>query len=687
MAFWPRGCVDRWIKEDHDVETQLQPEIKQVQIVHAPATTTASVPTPTAKVPNTLVTCLLPGLVTSLLFGLCFQPVAWGFLGWVALAPFLLLVRSAAPHRKLYVMSYFAGAAFFFPILTWMTVADKWMMNGQNVFTAILHLSPMPMHGAWILLGTYCSFYFPVALWMIRWLDQRRTIPLILSVALVWTFLEFVRSFALTGFAWYYLAHTQHDWLAMIQVADLGGAYALSFLVAACNGFVADLLYQSSTIRRWLHLAGPKSGSEFASWKFLNYGWMYNGTWRKDLVFEAVILAAAFASVYLYGDYRMKEAHFADGPIVTLLQGNLDQRLRNEVSRDAGPDVDEREAERRRSELVDKIGIHYAVLVDYARKQQPKPDLVVWPETSYPQSWWEVSREIPVDKVPEDYRRSEAVMREHFSGVGKMSQLNHLIGVPAIFLDKEQKPRAYNSAILVKAHGSVETRYDKMHRVPFGEYVPFRDWLPFMKWFSPYDFDYSVQAGQNFTRFDLGTHKFGVLICYEDTDPFLARRYLTHDADGAPVDFLLNISNDGWFDGSSEHAEHLAISRFRAVECRRAVARAVNMGISAIIDGNGQLRKPTKIEIPNSKPGDASLPDVWAVQTQNNRHESWPQSKWTDLRQTYAIVSASIPLDRRWSFYTYAGDWLPLTCLAAILVVGVRRFLTKPIAQPAGASV
>ena len=84
-----------------------------------------------------------------------------------------------------------------------------------------------------------------------------------------------------------------------------------------------------------------------------------------------------------------------------------------------------------------------------------------------------------------------------------------------------------------------------------------------------------------------------MLICFEDSDPFLARAYGMGTADGPPVDFLVNITNDGWFDTTCEHEEHLALCRFRAIECRRAVARAVNMGISAVIDGNGRVLKPT----------------------------------------------------------------------------------------------
>src|SRR5207249_6450425 len=116
------------------------------------------------------------------------------------------------------------------------------------------------------------------------------------------------------------------------------------------------------------------------------------------------------------------------------------------------------------------------------------------------------------------------------------------------------------------------------------------------------------------------TFYFGVMICYEDSDACLARQYNRAGADGPAADFLINISNDGWFDGTSEHEEHLAICRFRAVEARRSVARAVNMGISAVIDGNGSV-----VVLPGS---------------------SWEESKKIEK-----ILKAAIPIDRRASLY------------------------------------
>jgi apolipoprotein N-acyltransferase len=158
-----------------------------------------------------------------------------------------------------------------------------------------------------------------------------------------------------------------------------------------------------------------------------------------------------------------------------------------------------------------------------------------------------------------------------------------------------------------------------------------------MSVFAPYDFDYSIHSGECLARFPLGSYRFGVVICYEDTDPYLARQYARSDAAGPVVDFLLNISNDGWFDGTSEHEQHLAISRFRAVECRRAVARAVNMGISAVIDGNGRV-----IALPGP---------------------SWDRSK-----KIAAVLAATIPIDQRASVYARWGDWLPWSCWVTIAV-------------------
>jgi apolipoprotein N-acyltransferase len=223
-----------------------------------------------------------------------------------------------------------------------------------------------------------------------------------------------------------------------------------------------------------------------------------------------------------------------------------------------------------------------------------------------------------------------------------------------VLVDPHKDPVRYNSALLVTAAGTTAGRYDKIHRVPFGEYIPLREWLPFMNALSPYDFEYSVRQGSHLTRFALGSWHFGVLICFEDSDPDLARNYGVPGSDGPAADFLLSISNDGWFDGSAEHEEHLAVCRFRAVEARRSIARSVNMGISAVIDGNGRVLQPLRV----GSDGDLNL---WEVRGGGPGAE-WPTASWGALKQVAGVLTVYVPIDRRTSFYARWGDWLPWGC-------------------------
>src|SRR5262249_11784400 len=212
-------------------------------------------------------------------------------------------------------------------------------------------------------------------------------------------------------------------------------------------------------------------------------------------------------------------------------------------------------------QTIHTVATHYAGLCEIA--MHAKPDLIVWPETSYPYFWAEASPKLSIAKVGNEHREFLdyiVFIKDNLRGLKKFGDTYHLLGQNAITLEQDLSEKRWNSAVLLSRNGEVEGRYDKLHRVPFGEYVPFLDWLPFMKMFAPYDYDYSITAGEHLTRLKVktaaGEFAFGVLICYEDTDPFLARQYGRQHPDGAPVDFLVNISNDGWFDGSSEHEEH-----------------------------------------------------------------------------------------------------------------------------------
>jgi apolipoprotein N-acyltransferase len=187
-----------------------------------------------------------------------------------------------------------------------------------------------------------------------------------------------------------------------------------------------------------------------------------------------------------------------------------------------------------------------------------------------------------------------------------------------------------------------------------------------MNWLSPYDFDYSIRAGVEATRFPLAWNgqnlSFCTLLCYEDSD-FAQTRWAMNSA--PPPDFWVNQSNDGWFQGTEEHAQHLATARFRTIETRRSMARAVNSGISALIDPLGRILAPSPIEgnIWRANPSAAEVP-----------HETWDRFKAMDM-----VLVGELPLCSAKAPYLNLGDWVAWLC---IVLVGAGLFIRPRYARP-----
>lgn len=554
--------------------------------------------------PVTLVRLSALALVTGGLLWGGFFPLNLGSLGWVALVPFALMCVANASGSRLFLASFLAGVCFFVPALQWIRVAH-----------------PM-MYFAWIGLALACALFVPMVLALVRRLTLRGKVPLTLALPAAWVGLEWVRGSLLGGFPWYFLGHTQHDFLPMIQMADTTGAYGISFVLASVAGLLASMLLRVPGVARWLGHAECPTG-------------------RFPIVSTACVVVLVGVCVG-YGYWQLDHEPFRDGPRVALVQGNVPQEVRNAKSGNS-----EQDARRAIVNMRD----HHLALSFQAAGAEPRPDLIIWPETSYPLPWL-VRPESRPDAMPDDGWNAmidgTTAARVGFATLAERHGTSVVLGLNTWQLNPDGKDVKFNTALMVSPGGDEPATYHKMHRVPFGEFVPFKETLPFMGMFTPYDgVDYGIEAGTEFTRFrvtsaDGETFTFGALICYEDSDPTLARSYVGGQT-GEDVDFLVNISNDGWFKRTEEHEQHLAICRFRAVEARRAVVRSVNMGISAIIDADGRV-----VAIPG---------------------ETWSDSK-EPPESTGRVVHGVVPIDDRPSRYAMLGDWLPASC-GLILLTGL----------------
>jgi apolipoprotein N-acyltransferase len=249
------------------------------------------------------------------------------------------------------------------------------------------------------------------------------------------------------------------------------------------------------------------------------------------------------------------------------------------------------------------------------------PDLIVWPES------------------PAPFYTSDPAFRETVSNIAREAQTWMLVGSLGIRNageTPEHATRLYNSASLVSPGGEWVARYDKMHLVPFGEYVPFKRVFGFAGGLTQEVGDFS--PGSSRAPLQAGS-KVGVFICYESIFPDEIRQLA---ANGAQV--LVNISNDGWYGDSGAYAQHLKQVRMRAAENDRWLLRDTNTGVTASIDPYGRVV--------------SSIP-----------------------RKVRAALDARYALTNVTTFYTRHGDWFAYLCaiisLAGLLANFWFRIRTK----------
>ena len=392
----------------------------------------------------------------------------------------------------------------------------------------------------------------------------------LIASPLLWVAVEFARD-RVTGFPWDLLGYTQIDNLTLIRLAPWTGVFGLSLVIAAVN-----MLWAAPIAK-------------------------LRGTTTRLLL----LLACALTLVAIWLQFKGPSPPPADtNATAVLVQENL--------SIGAGAQQESREA----------MLASFATLSrhpDFPPRTtlSGTPNLVVWPES--PASFWD----------------SDPAYRDF------MEQLARGSSTPILADDLSRAPTSsgtsyslYNSASFFREDGSYGGRYDKIHLVPFGEYVPYKPLFFFAGHLLD---DLSFIPGTQRVLFEDHGRKFGAFICYESVFGDEIRQFVDH---GAQV--LVNLSDDGWYGDTSAPWEHLDMVRMRAIENNRWVLRSTNTGVTASIDPYGRIVDQMPRHVRGALLARFNFIDGITFYT---RHGDW--IAWICALLTGALIAVSLLRSRR----------------------------------------
>jgi len=453
---------------------------------------------------------------------------------WFGLAPLLWALLSPAtvnhprPLRRAFLISYLCGVLWY-------------MGNCYWIRETMLHYGGMPtgapvllLIGFSLVLGLYFGL-FGLGVMLVRRATGKQNLALA-SAPFLWVALDLAAA-RITSVPWDQLGYSQVDNVFVNQLAPWTGVYGISFLLVAVNALVV-----SGSI--------PQTGDR-------NWTWSAAGT--------ILMMAALIGLVY-------QPAKPSTPATAVLVQPNLDVGGDNDWG---GPGEWDRHIAQFTHLAGEQCKTYIAGIPQTGASDgeiicppyPAHPDLVVWPES------------------PAPFFEQDARFQKSIAEIAQSDRSPLIIGgLAADYSEQQQDWLDYNAAMVIGADGNRIGRYEKIHLVPFGEYVPFQQYLTFahkltgrVSKFTP---------GDDRKVFRLNGHRYGVFICYEAVFADEVRHFAQL---GAEV--LVNISDDGWYGDTSAPWQHLNMARMRAIENRRWFLRDTNNGITAVIDPYGRVRQ------------------------------------------------------------------------------------------------
>ncbi|MGH9534941.1 MAG: apolipoprotein N-acyltransferase [Terriglobales bacterium] len=526
---------------------------------------------------------LLAGFGAAFL-ALAFPPLSLSVLAWVALAPiFLLCLRAAGAHQAFWC-GYVAGAIFFAADCPWVAYTVR-RYGGLSRPEAGL---------VFALFLAVVGLFFALFAWLGYWLCHWAPWPW-LTLPALWTAIEFLRTYVpMGGFPWDLVGYSQANHAGFMLSVTVAGVYGAGFLIALENGVLAAA---ASHFSGWF-AQPPQRGARTAwGWPITPAIVWFAVVGFASFPFDPPQLQAATLRAVLVQPNANPARTWSDPAFVAYLR-RLTRLSRPGTAMDPGA-----------------------------------PALVLWPESPAPLEY-----------------AAEPQLQSTVTALTRADRAALLFGETALLHPsaptRGQDP--INAARMIHPDGLAGARYAKRHLVPFGEYVPLPGWL--RRWVGIRAMVSQVGdfvPGQRLTLFHLpaghaegndaaGAYPFGALICYESIFPALARQEVRGGAQ-----WLVNLSDDGWYGHSAARPQGLLMARVRAMENRRWLLRDTNDGITAIVDPYGRVTARLALSVP------AALRGHFAART-----------------------------DR--TFYTEHGDWLPWLCTILVglmfLAGGVRRW-------------
>lgn len=453
---------------------------------------------------------------------------------WFGLVPLLWAILSAAkdgqprPLRRAFLLSYLCGVLWYAGNCYW--VRDVMLQYGDMPPAAPTLL----LLGYSMVLGLYFGI-FGLCVVLVRRSTGSTRLALA-SAPVFWAALELAAS-RITSVPWDQLGYSQVDNALVNQLAPWTGVYGISFLLVLVNALLAAPLTLEPAVQKRL-------------WGAAGIVLALGGA--AGLALQPPRPAPSATAVLIQPNLDVTgqglwtgpgewQAHLAD--FTRLAAGQCKQYIAG-IPQTGAPSGE-------------------IVCPPYATH----PDLIAWPES------------------PAPFFQDDARFKRSMAAIASANGAPLIVGnIGMDFVPESGEWREFNSALVIGANGDSIGRYDKIHLVPFGEYVPFSRLLFFARKLtgkvSRFD------RGEERKVFRLNGHRYGVFICYESVFADEVRQFARL---GAEV--LVNISDDGWYGDTSAPWQHLNMARMRAIENRRWILRDTNNGVTASIDPYGRVRQ------------------------------------------------------------------------------------------------